>query len=232
MSQCKNCQQHVNTNFKYCPACGQSATSFQRPFSKVAMEMLHELLDIDGRLWLTVRTLLLKPGVLTKEYNQGMRIKYSPPLRMYLVISIIFFVVFANFRIDTLAEHQGMTSIHEHYPKIMFVLLPVYAFIVKIFYWRTYYIANLIFAIHIHCIAYLVLMITSPIEYFEENHISLVILQGILLTYFLIYVLLAFKTNYQQNWFQTVWKFIASLLIYLMTLGLVFDAALHQLNLK
>ena len=52
--------------------------------------MFHELLDIDGRLVRTLKSMLLKLGLLSKEYCAGKRMKYTPPLRLYIVISFIF----------------------------------------------------------------------------------------------------------------------------------------------
>ena len=37
--------------------------------------------------------LLLRPGQLTRDYLEGRRARYMPPFRMYLVLSVIFFVI-------------------------------------------------------------------------------------------------------------------------------------------
>lgn len=37
--------------------------------------------------------LLFKPGFLTKEFIAGRRVRYLPPLRLYLVLSVVFFLV-------------------------------------------------------------------------------------------------------------------------------------------
>jgi hypothetical protein len=37
--------------------------------------------------------LLVRPGQLTRDYLEGRRARYMPPFRMYLVLSVVFFVV-------------------------------------------------------------------------------------------------------------------------------------------
>jgi hypothetical protein len=59
-------------------------------------ELLHEALEgithSDSRLWRTLCLLWFKPGKLTQEFVAGRRASYLPPFRLYLVLSIIFFV--------------------------------------------------------------------------------------------------------------------------------------------
>lgn len=52
-----------------------------------------DLFEIDSRLWRTIIPLLIRPGRLTLDYLEGRRARYMPPFRMYLVLSVIFFVV-------------------------------------------------------------------------------------------------------------------------------------------
>jgi len=51
------------------------------------------LLELDSRLWQTLVPLMNRPGQLTHDYLQGRRARYMPPFRMYLVLSLLFFVV-------------------------------------------------------------------------------------------------------------------------------------------
>jgi hypothetical protein len=47
----------------------------------------------DSRLWRTLWLLWFKPGKLTQEFVVGRRAAYLPPFRLYLVLSVIFFLV-------------------------------------------------------------------------------------------------------------------------------------------
>jgi Protein of unknown function (DUF3667) len=53
----------------------------------------HLLTHIDSRLWRTLVALLFRPGRLTTEYFVDRRERYLPPLRLYLIISVVFFAI-------------------------------------------------------------------------------------------------------------------------------------------
>lgn len=49
--------------------------------------------ELDGRAYRTIFTLFTRPGFLTREYFSGRRMQYTPPLRLFLIISISFFLL-------------------------------------------------------------------------------------------------------------------------------------------
>jgi hypothetical protein len=53
----------------------------------------HVLTHLDGRFWGTMALLLLRPGRLTVEYFAARRARYVPPVRLYLVLSIVMFAL-------------------------------------------------------------------------------------------------------------------------------------------
>jgi hypothetical protein len=78
---------------KYCIACGQRAQLRSLSIPSLAHDAVHDLADFDSRGWVTLRALLFRPGFLTNEFLQGRRTRYLPPFRLYLVLSLVFFVV-------------------------------------------------------------------------------------------------------------------------------------------
>jgi len=78
---------------QYCEQCGQRATGRLISLWELLRDAFGDLLELDSRLWRTVIPLLIRPGKLTRDYLEGKRARYMPPFRMYLVLSIIFFVV-------------------------------------------------------------------------------------------------------------------------------------------
>jgi hypothetical protein len=50
----------------------------------------HELLNFDGKVWRTLRSLLFRPGFLALEYSAGRRRPYVNPLRVLLVTIIVY----------------------------------------------------------------------------------------------------------------------------------------------
>jgi len=225
-SSCKNCQAPLTETANYCSNCGQNVKSKRQPFVPFVREAIHELLDIDGRLSLTLKTLIKKPGLASYEYDQGMRAKYTPPLRLYLVISVIFFLLFSSLQQAFTGQEGYSASSIDLYSKAMFVLFPLFALYVKALYPSSYFVSNIVFSLHIHSVGYLVLIIIGPLEILERQHIGFLALQAPLLLYLVWYFLKAFKTMYLASWPITVVKSFVIYLVYMATLGLVFDVIL------
>lgn len=88
---CKNCGAHLTGDF--CSACGQKADIAIPSVWSVVADFLDDLYSFDSRLWRSLVPLVLRPGWLTLEYLRGRRVRYVPPLRMYLVMSVVFFLL-------------------------------------------------------------------------------------------------------------------------------------------
>ena len=92
-ARCQNCNAVVTG--KYCVECGQSAAVHVLSISDVTHDVVHSALHLDSRVWRTLRSLVLKPGELTREFIAGRRQRYLPPFRLYLIISLAFFALSA-----------------------------------------------------------------------------------------------------------------------------------------
>jgi hypothetical protein len=90
-SDCLNCGARLSG--QYCGQCGQRASSRLISLWELTRDAFGDLFELDSRLWRTLVPLLVKPGKLTKDYLEGRRARYMPPFRMYLVLSVVFFVI-------------------------------------------------------------------------------------------------------------------------------------------
>ena len=88
---CLNCGTELRG--QYCGNCGQRARGRLISLWELLQDAFGDLFEIDSRLWQTLVPLLIRPGRLTLDYLEGRRARYMPPFRMYLVLSVIFFVV-------------------------------------------------------------------------------------------------------------------------------------------
>ncbi len=88
---CLNCGTRLRG--QYCGNCGQRSRSRLISLWELISDAFGDLFEIDSRLWQTLIPLLMRPGRLTHDYLQGRRARYMPPFRMYLVLSLLFFVV-------------------------------------------------------------------------------------------------------------------------------------------
>ncbi|MBI1316591.1 DUF3667 domain-containing protein [bacterium] len=69
---------------RFCPNCGQATPIRRLTLREFLYETLANFFAFDGRWWLTVQTLVLRPGKLAREYVDGRRTRYAPPLRVFL----------------------------------------------------------------------------------------------------------------------------------------------------
>lgn len=90
---CPNCESPLGG--RYCAQCGQKIDSSRPTFGHFFSETIESLTHADSRLWKTLWLLLSKPGFLTKEFFEGRRSRYLPPIRLYIVLSVAFFLILA-----------------------------------------------------------------------------------------------------------------------------------------
>ena len=88
---CLNCG--TTLDGQYCGNCGQRATSRLISVWELLRDAFGDLLELDSRLWRTLIPLTIRPGQLTRDHLEGRRARFMPPFRMYLVLSIVFFLV-------------------------------------------------------------------------------------------------------------------------------------------
>jgi hypothetical protein len=89
-ASCANCGARLAD--RYCGRCGQDSHA-SLSLGHFMHEFFEGLFHVDSKFWRTLRTLLTRPGLLTQDYLDGKRLRYSPPFRSYLVISIAYFVL-------------------------------------------------------------------------------------------------------------------------------------------
>jgi len=90
-ARCKNCGAALLG--RYCVECSQAADVHVPTTGELIHEAMEGLTHADSRLWRTLVPLWIKPGKLTNEFVAGRRVAYVPPFRLYLIVSIIFFLL-------------------------------------------------------------------------------------------------------------------------------------------
>ena len=95
IKHCENCKAVLTGPF--CANCGQEADSTLKYFWVVILHLLDDIFSFDSRASRTLIPLIAKPAFLTQEYFAGRRVHYVPPLRLYLFISIVFFITLKFF---------------------------------------------------------------------------------------------------------------------------------------
>ena len=231
MPACRNCQSPLAG--EYCSTCGQRNVDLERPIWSLVSDVVREAFEVDGRAATTVRTLFRHPGMLTAEYLAGRRATYSPPLRLYLVFSIVFFLLVAWFASSGILREPGADPtfdaavqarfLSDELPTLMFVLLPVFALLLKAVYWRRLYFDHLIFSLHLHCVAYAALVFVLPLEAVASRNIALLIVQVVVFVSFIAYFGVAVRRVYRSGWFVGVWKACVVLSAYIILVSVAIE---------
>ncbi|PCI67046.1 MAG: hypothetical protein COB38_09805 [Gammaproteobacteria bacterium] len=91
-TKCLNCNSELTGSF--CSHCGQSIKSRRGPIWQVAKQFSDDIFSIDSKVIQSLFVLLVKPGQLSKQFLDGRRASVLPPVRLYLVVSILFFFIF------------------------------------------------------------------------------------------------------------------------------------------
>lgn len=290
---CPNCY-HPDPG-EFCPQCGQEQKDRRTTLRALLIEFMDEQFGVNRRLPRTVRQLLLHPGSLTNEYFDGRIRQYIPPLRLYLLTSLVFFALFlisqsspATFyreaetaraqiaedqahgtrapsrrggfvgirvpiensdnwvrdaevnliyppltraaqrnleRLSVLGQEEATRRIIHtalaQMPKVFFVLLPIYAFLLYLFFrrQRRYYVEHFVFALHLHSFAFLALL-PSPLldmPFLPDGAAKAGdIISGPLTLLVFAYVLIALKRVYRQGWIMTGTKYVVLWVLYMI----------------
>jgi hypothetical protein len=240
-----------------------------------AREFAHEFVlhyfAAEGRLWRTLAALVLHPGRLTIEYLKGRKRKYVLPLRLYLTVSVVFFLLLrlavapATERV-TDALHRSLTDGHStltimdlgfgkaerkpdgsvtcdlpnwlckritervlqppgelerriasvptevfsHLSTAVFVLLPLFAFLLQLVYPRRTYGEHFLFALHLHSFWFLVLLVLLlPLSEW---------IQMLIQVYLIVYSVMALHAVYASRWWAAILRAIPIGLAYATSL--------------
>lgn len=125
-------------------------------------------------------------------------------------------------RVSSATDSEMSAYFFGKMPIVMFILLPIFALFLNLFYVfskrKYYYLEHFIFTLHTHSFVFLMLSLIAIVEIlFKEVVIDIL---GFLLIWAWIYIYIAQKRFYQQNYFWTTVKFIAYSFVYFLILSL------------
>lgn len=89
---CANCGAPMHG--EYCVACGQRRFRPEdRRFAHLVAESVGALTDLDGRLWRSLRALMLQPGRIARDWFDGRRAAWISPIRLFLLANLVYFLL-------------------------------------------------------------------------------------------------------------------------------------------
>ena len=111
---CPNCEQQLNDQMNYCFNCGQ-----ENHIKRVSVKMLvsdfsSTYFSFDSKLFSSLKYLLIKPSFLSLEYLNGKIEAYLRPIRMYIFISFVFFLL--NSMLSTNSTYYSIKFTNDNEP--------------------------------------------------------------------------------------------------------------------
>lgn len=93
-SRCLNCGHSLNEETdNFCQLCGQLNNIKKETAWEMVRELAGDFLHLDSKVTRNLKPLLFYPGKLTLEYIAGRRARYFHPVRLFLTVTVIMFIV-------------------------------------------------------------------------------------------------------------------------------------------
>lgn len=121
----------------------------------------------------------------------------------------------------------GINQFFSLAPQVMFLLLPLFALVLKLIYWRRhhFYMEHLILALHTHSFVLQLAVVAVGLAMLEDALAAwpvvpeaLSVLSSLLFWSVPLYLLLSHKIFYRQGWWKSVFKFLLTASIYSLLL--------------
>ena len=296
---CLNCGTILEGH--YCHNCGQENLELHESFGHMMNHAISDYFHFDHQFFHTLKPLVFKPGYLTNEYMAGRRAQFLHPVKMYIFISIVYFLLlfqsktngdlvnanengkpiskgivitpssknvnvvninyekkpnawfhpttkdtsYAEYLVNqkklpsdqqdgfpeeiwnkktfqyrkeygSRAKDVFLEELKHNAPKMMFLLLPLFALILKITFWRSkkFYVEHLIYSFHFHCFLFLFFGILISLEILLPSKVF-----GewatLLATFYVIwYIFRSLRVVYHRNIFRTITKMLGMWFMY------------------
>ena len=219
----------------------------------LAHEALHEFLHLDGKIFQTLKLLILRPGELTMEYFRGRRARYISPVRLYLTCSVLYFGISAlapgstgrwqvtGTDVSTPEVAQALERVQDavnelreklaHYaPRSMFVLMPVFALMTWALYRRAqpFYVPHLYYSIHFHAFVFFTLAAAKALSFAgDAGEVAGTVLSLSIFPYHF----MALRRAFGRTRAETAWKGALIAIAYCTLIGGIV-ASLFALTMK
>ena len=197
----------------FCSECGQKNID-NFTFSKLVTDFFDNIFSLDSRFLITLKLLIIRPGFLTNEYWSGKRIAYLPPFRLYLLSSILFFIVPKMPHVASNAHREQVffSFLQTGY----FILMPVMAMILLLLYRKNnlLYFNHFITTLHFHSFMFLMFTIGKLLYFFNKEIPIVSNISNIVTIIMLIYLFFMLKNIYIESVTKVVIKFALLICIY------------------
>lgn len=227
---CLNCKNLLPETFNFCGHCGQKRSIHRLDVKHLAHDIIHYFTHADRSIFRLVVLLVKQPGRTVREYIEGSRKKYFPPVNFFLIsvgLLAISAAVFKLFSLDFMRARGGVTRPFDPQDagdQLMYFLtnrinwiyigfIPVLTALFWMFYSRRKYnfIEHLVAGFYWNGFTILVLaFVIAPLVYLFNDLTAFYVLSILFLSLQTIYYSVGY---YRMFEYHTIGKFIKSLSI-------------------
>jgi hypothetical protein len=83
---CANCGAAITPTHRYCGMCGQKSPTKRLRSHDVLHDLVHAFVHMDHSIFTLLRALILRPGVVAREYINGHRKRYFGPFAFLVIV--------------------------------------------------------------------------------------------------------------------------------------------------
>ena len=146
---------------------------------------------------------MIQNNLTIREISDSLHLEEKPFLERHLTLQLI--------KVLKSNENSVRNYIIENIPILMFLMLPFYALLLKMFFYKQWYINHLIHSLHLHSFALFIMTIYWIISLLFKPH-GLLSFSFFIIS--LIYLIFSFRNTYEITLKKSVFKVIFSGLVY------------------
>ncbi|MFT4661776.1 MAG: putative RNA-binding Zn-ribbon protein involved in translation (DUF1610 family) [Patiriisocius sp.] len=232
-ASCYNCDTVLGHSENYCPNCGQENHSRQASTRILISDFLNDYLAFDSKLFRSVIPLVSKPGFITKEYLDGKRQRFIPPIRVFLFLSFIYFglsfilvsetgTASVTFDVeDGEIAKKISDSFSKYFDLAVFFFTPILAWVIMLFYRskeREYYVNFFVYSLHflsfLFILSTFIMILFSGLSWIDNRETADVVQTVVLLSALLficVYAVISLKKVFNKKY--NILRFFSAMIL-------------------
>lgn len=225
-ARCRDCDAVLSGRF--CAECGLDRTESTPGLGGWIRETTNDLFSMNSRLARTARPLLFRPGFLTRAWIDGKRQRYTRPIRLFLIVTLMmlgvselrgaddgqlasFLHAFIEAFTDEATDRDRIESVVRRDLRwIGLLMVPVTASLLALLYWRRPFSWHVVFTLHLFAALFVGRMVQMLLTAVPALGMVTTLL---LIAYLLVYAALAMRAVYESPWWKIGGKLVAALTV-------------------
>ena len=137
--QCLNCGYDLQDAVNFCGACGQNVHTHKMTMHQVWHDLFHAFTHTDKGIIHLIRELLVRPGIVAREYVDGKRKKYFNPFSFLVIVVAVATLLISSFNLMTQSSPSNPigTFLNKHANIVIFLNVPFCALFSWLFFKRS-----------------------------------------------------------------------------------------------